>query len=204
MTATAAPDRPFAPVADSQAIFRVVLDAMARPGTIGLLPATDPRCPLPEGRALAALAQTLLDHEVTFAATPDLGGVAGPFARYLATTTGSRPTDIGEADWVVARAPLARGVLTTMKRGSLAFPDEGASLLLLVADLTAADGPTIELRGPGIAGALSRTLSGLGAAELAERRAANAESPRGIDLLLIDGGGHILCLPRTTHVGMEN
>ena len=71
MTATAPQAKPFDIVFDSQAIFRTVLDAMARPGTIGLLTALDPRCPLPDYRPLTAVARTLLDHEVTFAVIPE-------------------------------------------------------------------------------------------------------------------------------------
>lgn len=200
MSATATPSKPFEPVADSQATFRVVLDAMARPGSVGILPATDSRCPLPGGRALATVALTLLDHEVTFAIVPGLGEAAEDFARYLAATTGGRLAGIDEADYVFARGPLARGVLASMKRGSLAFPDEGGTLLLLVADFETGEGVVASLTGPGIPGDRTLTLVGLRAENLAERRAANAEMPRGVDLLLVDPTGRVLCLPRTTQI----
>lgn len=202
MTATPTPARPFDPVFDSQAIFRTVLDAMARPGTIGRLPATDPRCPHPEYGPLAAVARTLLDHEVGFAVAPEARpAVALELTRHLAAATGSRPTPAAEADYVIARGPFARGLLAGLKRGSPAFPDDSATLLLLVPDLAAAaPAPAVALTGPGIPGMLPLRLVGLSAENLAERRAANAEVPRGVDLLLVDAAGRVLCLPRTTRI----
>ncbi len=200
MTATAPPTRPFEPVFDSQSTFRVVLDAMARPGKVGLLTATDSRCPLPGSAGLAAVAQTLLDHEVTFAVMPGLEESETAFTRYLAATTGSRPVSIAEADYVFAGASLAPDVLTTLKRGSLAFPDEGATLLLLVNDIEDDSGVSVTMTGPGIPGTKARHLSGLGTETLAERRTANAEIPRGVDLLLVDTHGRVLGLPRTTQI----
>lgn len=200
---TAAPTRSFEPVADSQAVFRVVLDAMARPGTEGIIPSTDPRASLSGGGALGAVAQTLLDHEVTFAVAPGLGENGEAFARYLAATTGSRPATLDEADYVFTATPLARGLLASLKRGTLAFPDESATLLVLTPDFAAGAGIAVDLRGPGIPGTAAVTLAGLSEAYLAERRVANAEVPRGIDLLLVDPLGRIRCLPRTTQIAVR-
>jgi alpha-D-ribose 1-methylphosphonate 5-triphosphate synthase subunit PhnH len=202
MTATLSPARSFDIVFDSQAVFRTILDAMARPGKVGLLTALDPRCPLPAYRPLAAVVRTLLDHEVTFAVAPDeVPAVAPDLARYLAAATGSRPAAPAEADYVLARGPLPRGLLAGLKRGSLAFPDEGATLLILTPDFeTAASALPVTLAGPGIPGTLATRLAGLSAEDLAERRIANAEVPRGVDLLLVDPTGRVVCLPRTTKV----
>jgi len=142
----------------------------------------------------------LLDHEVTFAVVPGLEERETAFTRYLAATTGSRPVSIAEADYVFAGASLATDVLTALKRGSLAFPDEGATLLLLVNDIEDDSGLPVNLTGPGIPGTRRRQLSGLGVETLAERRTANAEIPRGVDLLLVDTHGRVLGLPRTTQI----
>lgn len=187
---------PFNPVADSQATFRVALNALSRPGTVREIPARDPRCPLEEVRPLAALAQTLLDHEVTFAITSDFPQ-ASIVASYLTTTTGSHAVAAAEADYMFARAPLTPGLLTSLKRGSLAFPDESATLVILTEPFDTA-GCAVILRGPGIAGELTCTLPGITAANLDERQQANAERPRGIDLLLIDPSGQLIGLPRST------
>lgn len=203
MSSTVAPARPFEPVADSQATFRVILDTLARPGSVGQLPTTDPRCPLPEARALATVALTLLDHEVVFAVVPGgwgTDGAEGALTRFLHAATGSRPAAIAEADYLFACGPLAPTTFTTPKRGSLAFPDEGATLLVLVPALAEDDGLRVTLTGAGIPGTRRQTLPTFDAAQLAVRDEANAEGPRGIDVMLLDPVGRILGLPRTTTI----
>ncbi len=206
MSPTDTPARPFAPVADSQRTFRVILDALARPGSVGQLPASDPRCPLPEARALATVALTLLDHEVTFALVPGgwaADGAEETLTRFLHAATGSRPAPPAEADYLFACGPLAPATITTPKRGSLAFPDEGATLLVLVPAFAGGAGLPVTLTGAGIPGALRQTLPTFDATQLAARREANAEGPRGIDLLLLDHMGQVLCLPRTTTIAAD-
>ncbi len=203
MSQTDAPARPFETVADSQTAFRVILDALARPGSVGQLPTADPRCPLPEAGALATVALTLLDHEVTFAVVPggwQAEGAQETLTRFLHAATGSRPAPPAEADYLFACGPLAPATLTTPKRGSLAFPDEGGTLLVLVPALTGGEGLPVTLTGAGIPGTLEQVLPTFDAAQLTARDEANAEGPRGIDLLLLDPAGRILGLPRTTTI----
>jgi alpha-D-ribose 1-methylphosphonate 5-triphosphate synthase subunit PhnH len=204
MTATAPQVKPFDIVFDSQATFRIVLDAMARPGSIGLLTALDQRCPLPDYRPLTAVARTLLDHEVTFAVVAGTSlEEATALSHYLAAATGSRSASPAEADYVITDGPLERGLLTCLKRGTLTFPDESATLIVLIPDFATADDTlTVTLTGPGIPGTLATRLPGFSAENLSERRVANAEVPRGVDLLLVDPTGRVMCLPRTTKVGV--
>lgn len=196
-------DGRFDPIFDSQATFRLTLEAMARPGTTVRLPAGDPRCPEPACGPLAAVLLTLLDHEVTFAVVPAAGDgvLAHGLVRYLATATGSRAVPAEEADFVIALGALPPGLPASLRQGTPAFPDEGATLLMLVPSLVAAgDGALVELTGPGIPGRATTRLSGLTAADLAALALVNAEPPLGIDLLLIDDEGNLLCLPRSTRV----
>lgn len=204
---TAAPSRSahaFDPVFGAQTAFRVVLDAMARPGQVAALDVADPRCPVAAARPLAALARTLLDHEAGFAVVAGRGTderEAGELARYLALATGSRPLDTARADFVFVLGTPPAGLLPGLRRGVPAFPDEGATAVVLVPNLDAADGaPRVTLSGPGIPGKRASDLPGLPPETLAERDAANAEPPCGIDLILIDAAGRVLCLPRSTTV----
>lgn len=194
----------FDPVFDAQTAFRTLLDSTARPGTVAPLGMADPRCPLAVCRALAALARTLLDHEVGFAVVAAGGerdGQVDELARYLALATGSRPTAAENADFVFVLGPLPTGLLPGLRRGLPAFPDDSATVVILVPDLDAGDGGLpVALQGPGVPPNTVATLAGLTAADLAERDAANAEPPCGIDLVLIDPAGRILCLPRSTKI----
>jgi alpha-D-ribose 1-methylphosphonate 5-triphosphate synthase subunit PhnH len=196
----------FDPVFGSQATFRAVLDAMARPGTLHHLPVADPACPLVAARPLTAILQTLLDHEVGF------GVVGAPedtdrLSAYLVETTASRSVPLEEADYVVALGPLRPGLPLRLKRGEPAYPDRGATLICLVPPLTGDrdEQIAVSLAGPGIPPDADTTvrLSGPSLAVLTALAAANAEPPCGIDLILVDPAGRIVCLPRSTRITMR-
>ena len=195
----------FDPVFDSQAVFRALLDAMARPGLVVHLPVRDPRCPVPSCQPLAAMLLTLLDHEVTFAVAPETGHGDGVDAlvSYLAAATGSRAVAVEEADFVVAPGAPPAGLLRRLRRGSPAFPDESATLLILVPALDpAGNGPEVSLAGPGVrsGGKTIVRLPGLTPADLVDLAEVNAEPPLGIDLILVDAAGSLTGLPRSTRL----
>lgn len=196
----------FDPVFDSQATFRVVLAAMARPGRIGRLPALDRRGPLPGGGGVAAVGLTLLDHEVGFAVVAPTDAAAGErLASHLAGATGGRIVPPEAADYAVVIGAPSVGLAGSLRRGSAAFPDESATLVGLVPSLGAADdgneeGAVVALSGPGVTLGTTLRIGGWGQDDLAAVAAANAEPPLGIDLILIDPDGRIACLPRSTRL----
>ncbi len=187
------------PIRDSQAIFRVVLDACAWPGSVRQLPARATGAP---GNPWAAgLLITLLDHEVSLAlaAIPD----AQAFARFVQQRTNVTLAEPDVADFVVAPAAgLDPELLTRLKRGSLAYPDDGATLVLLVdrLDQTAGSALRMRLAGPGVPEGLELTAGGLSDEIIAARNATVAGYPCGIDLLLVDGSGRLAALPRSTQI----
>lgn len=189
-------------VAGSQAIFRAVLDAMARPGRLGRLPVADARCPVAGCAPLAALLLTLLDHEVTFAVVPAAGdhALADRLSDYLTVVTGSRPAPLDRADYVVALGGLAPGCLERLKRGTLTYPDASATLLILVPSLTAGRGLPAALAGPGVPSETVVQLAGLTPADLVALAEVNAEFPLGVDVVLVDAAGAVVGLPRSTRV----
>ncbi len=196
--------RPFNTVADTQAVFRAILDAMARPGTRQLLPVVDGNAPLAGTGPLLALAQTLLDHEVTFAVVPGCGeraeSDAERVATYLTLVTGSRAVGAVDAGYVFALGPLPPGLPAMLRAGNPAYPDESATLVVLSPLFNGESGVPVSLTGPGIAGRTALTLPGLTPSDLANLAAANAEPPLGVDVILVDPGGTVVCLPRSTRV----
>jgi alpha-D-ribose 1-methylphosphonate 5-triphosphate synthase subunit PhnH len=189
-------------VVDSQRTFRVLLEAMARPGTLMRVPEADPRCPEPTHAPLAAVLLTLIDHEVSFAVVPAVGDglVADRLTRYLTEMTGSRAVAPEAADYVLALGALPPGIILGLKRGIPAYPDESATLLVAVPSLIDAHGPLVALAGPGVRMGRTARLDGLTAGDLAELAIANAEAPLGIDVILADAAGSLLCLPRSTRL----
>ena len=78
------------PVFEAQAVFRTLMDCMARPGTIGEIAATVAP-PAPLAAAAGAVALTLCDHDTPVWLTPALK--ASPLPAWLAFNAGASLTE---------------------------------------------------------------------------------------------------------------
>lgn len=193
------------PVRASQHIFRVVLDALANPGSVQQV-ILHPRLTAEDTIAnpfLASVLMTLLDHEVSLHVAPGLAAadLAGLMERRTRTTL----VDAGSADFVVAEAAtLEPGLPETIRRGSLEYPDDGATLVIDVPSLDQTEAGTLELTlaGPGIESVRRLRLAGVRAAVFHARNRAVANYPMGIDLILVDTAGRVVGLPRTTGISI--
>lgn len=187
----------------SQQIFRVLLDALANPGTVHSLIA-HPTATLDATSTLpihaASVLVTLLDHEVSLHVEPSTGYNALRELVVRRTLVESAPVD--EADVVVADANCDPTLPERLKRGSLEYPDDGATLILYGVTLGSSRGHAAELvlRGPGISDTRTLCLSGVITETLAARNRAVANYPTGIDLFLIDERGLVAGIPRTTEM----
>lgn len=191
----------FDPVFDSQATFRALLTAMARPGLAVPLPARDPACPWPEAQPALAVVQTLLDHDVRFAvvAPPDERERQRRFIAYVAEVTGSRPVPAEEADFLLALGRFPTPWLERLRRGTPEAPHEGATLIVVAPPPVAEPVTHVHLTGPGIPpGGRCAALPALNRADLAALLERNAEPPLGLDVIFVGAGGDVSCLPRST------
>jgi alpha-D-ribose 1-methylphosphonate 5-triphosphate synthase subunit PhnH len=184
------------PVLASQAVFRTVMEAMARPGRIAEIDvAIAPPAPL--GIAAAALALTLLDFEAPFwldpalAAAPEVDG-------WLKFHTGAAcATDPASAAFAFVAEPAKMPGFDVFGLGSNEYPDGATTLVLEVETLMEGDG--FRLSGPGIKGSQSFSAASL-PADFAERMAENRVLfPRGVDLVLTCGR-RLAALPRSVHL----
>ena len=187
------------PVLDSQDVFRALMDAMARPGTVQRIHAAA-GTPAPLMRGTAAIALTLFDHDTpvwldpAMSATLDVGRWLKfhTSAPVIAESSASHFAVIGHAREL---PPLGRFAL-----GSSEYPDRSTTLILQVESLT--DGSQFELRGPGIDGA-AVLRSKFQPADLFDRLAVNAALfPRGIDVVLVADDA-IVAIPRTTRLAAK-
>jgi alpha-D-ribose 1-methylphosphonate 5-triphosphate synthase subunit PhnH len=183
-------------VLSAQSVFRSVMDAMARPGSVQRIqPATG--APGAVMRGAAAIALTLFDHDTPvwldgrMLATADV-------AKWLKFHT-SAPVvaDSSIASFALIGDPQSLPALDRFAFGSNEYPDRSTTLILQVESLT--DGPVVELRGPGIDG--SAELRGsIQPRDLFERLTINATLfPRGIDVVLVHDDA-IVAIPRTTRL----
>ena len=183
-------------VLSAQATFRLVMDAMARPGKVRQLTKS---VGAPSGlmHGTAAIALTLFDHDTpiwldrTMAATSDV-------AKWLKFHSGA-PV-IAESS-VCSFALVGLGnempALDRFSLGSNEYPDRSTTLILQVESLT--EGRGYELCGPGIDGTAILQAS-IEPADLFEQLAVNAKLfPRGLDVVLVHDDA-VVAIPRSTRL----
>ncbi|MBC2762656.1 MAG: phosphonate C-P lyase system protein PhnH [ANME-2 cluster archaeon] len=196
---------------DSQMIFRSLLDAMARPGSIVVLPDINITSPAMNRYPLLLL-MTLLDHEVSFCvlghsdANVNVNINQQAVAEYLRSNTGSNESALRDADFILVCEGSSQGLIRRVKLGTLEYPDESATVVYDVCSIgdRGYDGDDLhdeymllELSGPGIAGKCMVAISGMEQAEI-EDVLAMRDYPLGIDAILSDRDGKMACIPRST------
>ena len=195
----------FDEVFDSQAIFRVLLDALSRPGKVIQLPGIA-WTGSPPGFPAAALSvlKTLCDHRVSFSlGRPNERRAWISYLEVNLSTPFRRPE---EADFVLFDGAGFDEEFAYLKRGTPEFPERSATALLCIgalADFQAAPVETVRtlsLEGPGVEGRAALAVSGLDGRYVDERARANRFAPMGIDLILVDEAGRVAGIPRSTRV----
>lgn len=184
------------PVFDAQTVFRAVMDAMARPGTIQPATArTQPPAPL--SATAAAIALTLCDNDTPLWLDPSLKqrtAVAG----WLGFHTGAPLVDTpADAHFALVADPAGLIALENFAQGTQEYPDRSITLILQVDRLSG--GEALRLEGPGIDGAASFAPSPLPRHFVEQWKQNRARFPRGVDLILASPDG-ISCLPRSTRI----
>jgi alpha-D-ribose 1-methylphosphonate 5-triphosphate synthase subunit PhnH len=184
------------PVFDAQAIFRAVMDAMARPGTVQRAKAeTQP--PQPLSPVAAAVALTLCDHDTPLWLDPALKQTQA-VASWLGFHTGVPLADTpADAHFALVADPAGLIALENFAQGTQEYPDRSTTLILQVASLSAGDG--LMLEGPGIDGSTSFAPTPLPRHFVEQWKQNRARFPRGVDLVVAAPEG-IACLPRTTRI----
>ena len=187
------------PVLDSQACFRAVLDAMARPGQVHTVAA--PHLPPPPlDRATAAVLLTLADAETPLWLDP-----AAEAARdWIAFHCGAPLAGAPEAALALVLGPVR---LAGFGAGTDDAPERGATIILQVAAVgrgalgrgALGRGARFRLSGPGLAEPADLAVAGLAAGFAAEWAVNHALFPRGLDLILC-AGDRLAALPRTVRI----
>jgi len=187
-------------VFDTQKLYRRMLDAMARPGTVAALPRTDIYPPPGLSAYASILAFTLLDSDTTFAVLP----ANELWQEYLAVNTGARPVDPADAEFIILAGQKYGPELATARRGDLLSPEEGATIFAMVDTLEDDKGELkLTLTGPGVDGKATVFVAGLNWSNLENILSLNQEYPLGVDCFLTDRNGRLLALPRSTAVRWE-
>jgi alpha-D-ribose 1-methylphosphonate 5-triphosphate synthase subunit PhnH len=182
----------------SQATFRAVMDAFARPGTVVTARGDDARAPL--APATAALVTALADYETPIWLDETLSQSAA-VADWILFQTGARLTeDPASATFALIGNARALPDLAKFSVGTDEYPDRSTTM---IAQIEAFSGRALTLQGPGIKGARSLAAEPL-PDDIVERLAANRLLfPRGVDLVLV-AGDRLAALPRSLLVSWES
>lgn len=177
------------PVRDSQACFRAVLDAFARPGSIhGVGAPLEPPAPL--CRATAAALLTLVDGDTPLW----VDEAAGAAWDWIAFHCGAVRAGMGAAGFGLALGGVR---LAGFAAGSDDAPEDGATVVMQVAALGA--GRRLRLSGPGLQHPALFAVDGVADGFVAEWAANRALFPRGVDLVLC-AGDRLAGLPRSVTI----
>ncbi|MDJ0637569.1 MAG: phosphonate C-P lyase system protein PhnH [Paracoccaceae bacterium] len=168
-------------------VFRGLMNAMARPGTIETIAGGKPPMPLSIAAGTALLSLADADTPVHLAGATDTKEVRG----WLAFQTGATLVGPDSATFAVgtweALLPLDRYPIGTPE-----YPDRSATLIVEVPDLTQSGS---RLTGPGIESEASLSLP-----DKAALQRNGARFPLGLDFFFTSGD-RIAALPRSTRIG---
>lgn len=201
-----------------QSGFRSLLDASSHPGELTDLQMLAPDA-VDEGHRIGLFAQTLtlcdvlLDGQTTVSVA---GERRDAIARELSRRAHATVRPLAEAAFCIIPVGTddmdAAAAIAALQPGTLAAPHEGATCLIECATLIAPDRIGMRsgsssgigaprawrLSGPGIVGSISIACDR--SASLDALLARNDEFPCGIDVVLIDGAGHLVSIPRSTNL----
>lgn len=186
------------PAALEQRTFRAMLSAMSMPGTVEVLTnASSAAISTDSGwDGVVAIAQSFLDHEVTFHVAV-ANGTAVEDA--ILRRTGARTASLDRAGYVFVDAANAKRAVDEAVEGGLEEPERSATVVIRCGSVGEGD-LVLRLSGPGIDGETVFHIGGLDRAVIEARNERNGPFPTGIDLLLVDGEGRVAGLPRSTQV----
>mgnify|MGYP000053042447 CR=1 FL=1 len=184
------------PVHGAQRTFRMLLQAMARPGRPQRC-AEELTAPPPLQPAMTALCLTLADADTPLWLSPRLAG--GAAVRYLRFHCGAPMLDAPRAATFALADAGEAPPLGELAAGEDRYPDRSATLVIEVPGFEAGGERGWTLRGPGIERTARLAVDGLPADFSTQWRRNGGLFPQGVDVILTCGT-RLVALPRTTAV----
>ncbi|MCV3207491.1 phosphonate C-P lyase system protein PhnH [Mesorhizobium sp. YC-39] len=184
------------PVFNAQTVFRAVMDAMARPGSVQSLPAFA-RPPAPLSATAGAVALALCDNDTPLWLDPALQ-ISAAVKSWLGFHTGAPLANTpADAHFALIATPAKMMSLDGFSQGTQDYPDRSTTLILQVSDLVS--GAPLLLEGPGIEMTATIAPAQMPRHFVEQWKQNNQRFPRGVDMILVTPDG-VTCLPRTTRI----
>lgn len=187
-------------VHDIQKVYRKVLDGMARPGEIQDLSNEEVKVSIEvdcyRNTFLAML--MVLDGEVKF----NILDEDNRLKEDIKSLTGAKYSKVDEADYIIATKGCKNinEAIKKAKIGTLIDPQKSATIFIEVNNLS--NEQEYVLQGPGIKDKENLKIDA-NEEFIYARNERNKEFPLGIDVILFDEYGKLVCLPRTTVIKKE-
>ena len=184
------------PIFQSQAIFRLILQALSTPGVLLRVDTSSFEGPQGLSSAAAATLLALADYETPVWLPDHL--VKGPMRDWLVFHTGAPISERPEhALFAIIDAGSPDPALARFATGEDRYPDRSATLIVLCPSLE--NGTPLMVTGPGIESSVNFAPQGIRNGFWDEFAANHERFPLGVDLLLVSGD-QIVGLPRTSKV----
>ncbi|MBZ9964260.1 phosphonate C-P lyase system protein PhnH [Mesorhizobium sp. BR1-1-2] len=184
------------PVFNAQTVFRAVMDAMARPGSVQPLPALA-RPPAPLSATTGAVALALCDNDTPLWLDPALHASAAVIS-WLGFHSGAPLANTpADAHFALIASPAEMMALDGFSQGTQDYPDRSTTLILQVGDLTS--GTPLLLEGPGIENTAAIAPAVMPRHFIEQWKQNIRRFPRGVDIILA-AHDSLACLPRTTRI----
>lgn len=185
------------PVFDGQAVFRQIMNALARPGTVCSVDAfTEP--PEPLSPCVGAIAATLFDADTAIWLDPLLTRQKD-IVGWLTFHTAAPFVESGfDARFALVSSSGLLPSLESFAQGTQEYPDRSTTIILQVDSL--GGGAPLALTGPGIKDSHVIEPVGLPPHFFDQWDANNSRYPRGVDIILA-AADSLIGLPRTTRIG---
>lgn len=175
---------PDADEARDNAVFEVLMNTAARPGTILSIDAANST-----KQSIREIALALVDIETSFYCDDDE-------LKNFVSLTGALNVASSEADFLFILND-ASPALKHAKTGEALYPDEAATIVM---QAKLQGGQALRLSGPGIE--TTTTIAPQIAVEFWSLREKRIRYPSGVDLILVDGA-QVLSLPRSTKIEVQ-
>ena len=183
---------------DAQLHFRIILDSMSRPGKVNNIGEIKIQSPEKLHPASALVAFALLNSDVAFYAQNNKETIS----EYFVVNTNSKPTSINKADFVFIDGSNDGEVVLEANNGVLEYPEKSATIVIDVDniyDVPKDQTHEIILQGPGVNGEKRVYIRNISASILQALKEQNSEYPLGVDVILTDSEGNIMCIPRSNN-----
>ena len=180
---------------DTQEDFRVVLHCMSNPGSIQQLDGAIDSFP-GVSKTSVLIGFSLLDSNTTFYQNYD-----EDLDKYFILNTSSAARSANEADFLFLNGSKSKKEeIEDAKEGMSEYPEGGAFLIIEVkkiSDRSFSKSLEVVLKGPGVKDTCSIHIGGLKKELLQAIQEKNIEYPLGVDTILTDESGKLVCIPRS-------